>query len=232
MNALTDNVDLAAGEPAQAGLPEFIYHPAITPFPGKPESVLALLKALAKATLSFDPVVNTTNVAYMSKKGPVNYWYADQAEINRKTVRALAENGIVFNTIPSSGPAGVPVITATLWHEDGACMSASLTLPPYSDGLQDFGGALTYLHRYFMSKMLNLAGESEQEDGEGKPTADGEDTRAPTGEIPEALEKAKTVRELSLAMNAIPREQRARFMPYYNQRTEELENRAAQEARK
>jgi hypothetical protein len=222
MNA-PDYPVLQSGEPAQAGLPEWIYHPAITPFPGNPQSVLLLLKALAKATLNFEPIVNNQNVSYMKKTGPVNYWYADQAELNRKVVPALAAEGIIFNTLPQDGPNGAPIVTATLWHEEGACMTATLTVPPYADGLQDFGGALTYLHRYFMSKMLNLAGESEQEDGEGKPAAGGEDSHAPSGEIPESLTKAKTVRELSLAMNAIPREQRARFMPFYNQRSEQLE---------
>ncbi len=225
MNTLADGSALQPGESAQAGLPEFIYHPAITPFPGNPGTVLLLLKALARATLKFEPVVNNVNVAYTKDTGPVNYWYADQAELNRKTVRALAEEGLIFNTLPQDGPNDTKIVIATLWHDEGATMTAKLTVPSYVDGLQDFGGALTYLHRYFMSKMLNVAGESEPQDGEGRPAAESDEARGPNDVMPAALKDAKTIRELSLAMNAIPRDQRAKYMPFYHSRSEELEAR-------
>jgi hypothetical protein len=104
------------------------------------------------------------------------------------------------------------------------------------DNVKDFGGYITYLRRYQISAMLNVAADADLDSshggGEGEGESGGSDaprigapppTQAPfnPAEHPE-LTKAKDLSALNKAWLAIKEDKRTKFQAHYDARLEEL----------
>jgi len=97
--------------------------------------------------------------------GSYQYSYTDLATVVEKIVPALAENGLVWTTLPG-GTHDQPTLSYRLTHaETGESLDG--TMPLLMDGKTDaqaLGSALTYARRYSLCAVLNLVTD-EDDDG-------------------------------------------------------------------
>lgn len=94
--------------------------------------------------------------------------YADLATVLSAVNPALAKNGLAVVQTFDSTETGEQLLITRLLHTSGESISSHLPLV-ISKGrnpLHDFGGATTYLRRYSLLAMLNLAAGIEDDDGE------------------------------------------------------------------
>lgn len=114
----------------------------------------ALVEALAAAELEF-PVLtpDAVNPHFGSS-------YVTLGAIIAATRPALARHGLVLTQTMEPTDAAVHLVT-TLRHVQGGSLESRVPLPAWK-GPQDAGSLLTYLRRYSVSGLLNLA--SEQDD--------------------------------------------------------------------
>jgi hypothetical protein len=201
-----------------------------------------LFADLAKAQGEFEPI-EQNKTARIVKNGTLLYTfdYADMGEIRAKTTPALSKNGIAVIALPTVRDAqrGGHILRTMLCHKSGARIESVLALPGMGgekDNVKDFGGYITYLRRYQISAMLNVAADADLDSshggGEGEGESGGSDaprigapppTSAPfnPAEHPE-LAKATNLAQLNKAFGAIKEDKRAKFQAHYDARLEEL----------
>jgi hypothetical protein len=197
-----------------------------------------LFADLAKAQGEFEPI-EQNKTARIVKNGTLLYTfdYADMGEIRSKTTPALSKNNIAVIAIPTVRDArtGGHILRTMLVHKSGARIESVLALPGMGDkdNVKDFGGYITYLRRYQLSAMLNVAADADldsshgPEDGEGGSDAPRIGAPAPSqaphnaAEHPE-LAKAANIGALNKAWLAIKPENRPKFQAQYDARTDEL----------
>jgi hypothetical protein len=125
-----------------------------------------LIEALAKAQLTFKPVVKQTDNAAFMRGGKASK-YADLAEYIDATQKSLAENGLVVTQWPDVAPEAKSMsLVSYLMHSSGEWMRGKLTLPALGrDGLtaQSCGSSITYARRYSYAAITGCA--SEDDDG-------------------------------------------------------------------
>lgn len=187
--------------------------------------------ALAKAQGAFQPIEKNRSVTIdikndqKQKIGQYNFRYADLQEIRAKTTPALSENGLcLFQLVTEEGDG--TVIRTVLGHSTGAEITAVARLYRDDRDIKKFGAAITYLRRYIVSALLGVAADDDL-DEDRDPNA-GANTLPAAEELP-AMRDAKTIGELSKVMSGLPKEERAKYNPYYEQRMQELRA-ATQEA--
>lgn len=120
----------------------------------------ALAAALAKAQLSFDPLLKDTDNPYYRSK------YADLSSVIKATQKHLAANGLVVIQSPINREREAGVITL-LAHSSGQWHKSSLFLPAVMQGkdgkerfdAQSVGSALTYARRYTYQAAIGIAAE-------------------------------------------------------------------------
>lgn len=135
-----------------------------------------LVKALAKAQLSFKPVLKQVDNAAFMRGGKASK-YADLAEYIDATQESLAKNELVVMQWPDVSPdAKTMTIESLLCHGSGEWMRGRLTLPALGrDGFtaQSCGSSITYGRRYSYAAITGCA--SQDDDGNaasGKGTAE------------------------------------------------------------
>ncbi|CAG2132217.1 ERF family protein [Cupriavidus numazuensis] len=187
--------------------------------------------ALAKAQGAFQPIEKNRSVTIdikddqKRKIGSYNFRYADLQEIRAKTTPALSENGLcLFQLVTEENNS--TIIRTVLGHSTGAEITAVARLYRDDRDIKKFGAAITYLRRYIVSALLGVAADDDL-DEDGTPDA-GTDI-LPAAEEHPGLRDAKTIGELSRIMSGLPKEERATYNPYYEQRMKELRT-ASQEA--
>jgi hypothetical protein len=115
----------------------------------------ALVVALADAEQEFPPLVpDATNPHFGSQ-------YVTLGAIIAATRPPLARHGLVI-TQTMEPHEGVVHLVTTLRHIDGAVLESRVPLPAWK-GPQDAGSLLTYLRRYSVAGLLNLASESDDD---------------------------------------------------------------------
>jgi hypothetical protein len=92
---------------------------------------------------------------------------------------------------------------------------------PRGDGdIKTFGGLITYLRRYVITGMLNVAADADLEESEEPDAGAG---RSPVAaEIHPEMRDAASIGALSKVMSGLSKEEKAKYADYYNQRTQEL----------
>lgn len=140
----------------------------------------ALVAALAAAELEFETVTpDKTNTHFGNR-------YASLGAIIAATRPALARHGLVLTQrlAPHVGNADfiATKLVTTLHHVSGEVLTSEIVLPPWK-GPQDAGSLLTYLRRYTVAGLLNLASEDDDdgEDAQRAQQTQQRDTRGRSG---------------------------------------------------
>jgi hypothetical protein len=216
-------------------------------FPAPNGDIGAMFGDLAIAQGEFEEIEKNQTARIKNREGVFLYEfsYADMGEIIKKTRPALSKNGIAVVSIPTTrGKDGGHVLRTMLVHKSGARVESVLVIPSMrNDGqrdkessVKDFGGYITYLRRYQVSAMLNVAADADLDSSHSGEGEDGEragsdaprigappPTSAPfnPAEHPE-LAKATNLQQLNKAWLAIKEDKRPKFQAHYEARLEEL----------
>lgn len=143
------------------------------------DKMALLYAALARAQSKFKPIAKNREVTITTTKGGrYKFRYADLEEVNNATRAALAEEGLsIVQPVKSEPSTNAHWLETALVHKDGAAMTSRVDLKPpttYADP-KEFGAAVTYLRRYAITSLLNLAADDDL-DANGQPTGgDGDD---------------------------------------------------------
>lgn len=142
------------------------------------DKMALLYAALARAQSKFKPIAKNREVTIKTKTGgSFRFRYADLEEVNNATRAALAEEGLsIVQPVKSEPSTNAHWLETALVHKDGAAMTSRVDLKPpttYGDP-KEFGAAVTYLRRYAITSLLNLAADDDL-DANGQPTGDGDE---------------------------------------------------------
>lgn len=160
---------------------------------GQSATIGKLVMALAKAQGAYEPITKTKTVTVASRKeGARSYTfnYAPLEEIIRATRMALANNGLAIMQRVYGGGDTPLFLRTELWHETGEFLSSTVELPKHDPGPQAFGSVVTYMRRYILAPMLNVAAE---EDDDGN-TAEGNTATSYDRSPPRQVQGAPTAR--------------------------------------
>ncbi len=133
----------------------------------QPDKLGELAVALAKARAAFKPIPRnqTVNVT-MKSGGTYSFKFADLGSILSATTDALAENGLAVIQQPTELEDGSTVLETILAHESGCAIISTQRLPDLlqintafdiNAALQSRGSALSFMRRYAISAVLNIA---------------------------------------------------------------------------
>lgn len=139
---------------------------------GTPESWArrcGFLAAFAKAQANFAPIEKnrSAKIRGETKKGdPFEYTfhYADLKQVHTKTRPALAANGMSTSTQIEHDGTGVEM-TVMLSHQDGYERWSRVRVN-YGDDIKKFGGNVTYMRRYLLTSLLEVAADDDADDSD------------------------------------------------------------------
>lgn len=121
------------------------------------ENKAELFKALAAAQGEFSSAkLDKVNPHFKSR-------YASLSSLQEATRPILAKHGLAVTQIPQQAEGGL-IIETWLTHESGQYITSDWFIPD-NPNIQQFGSRLTYVKRYALSAILNIAGD-EDDDGE------------------------------------------------------------------
>lgn len=121
------------------------------------ESITNLVTALAKAQAEMkNPSYDSSNPHFKAK-------YASLAAVRDAVTPPLAANGLSL-TQPITVDGDTVVCETTLWHATGEFLTNVLRFPLAQQNVQGLGAVTTYLRRYSLMALLNVAGD-EDDDG-------------------------------------------------------------------
>jgi hypothetical protein len=128
----------------------------------KSESITKLAEALAAAQGEMENAdKNSTNPHFRSK-------YADLAEIINTVRPVLAKHGLSVTQFPSFDGTLAHVETI-IAHKSGEWMSGTTSSPVQKSDPQGIGSATTYLRRYSLAAVCNIAQEDDDANASSKP---------------------------------------------------------------
>ena len=121
------------------------------------------LQTLAQALASFH-----AEVGRISKQSTAQYGkYADLATVLTAVSPVLSKHGLVVTQTFSPFEGGCTLLRTTLLHASGESVTSDLPMPSTEgqrNALHAFGAATTYLRRYALLAILNLAAEDDDGD--------------------------------------------------------------------
>ncbi|QRQ86288.1 ERF family protein [Cupriavidus oxalaticus] len=194
-----------------------------------PESLGQLFEALASAQGEFMPIAKNRTAHVIpedSRKAPYSYDYSDMHEIREKTTPALSKHSLALMQIVTDKPNGGTHIRTIIAHKSAARVESSLSVVRGDADIKTFGATITILRRYIVAAMLNVAGEADLDESPDPNAGAGLSPVRP--EVHTGMRDATSIGELSKVMSGLPKDERAKYNPYFEQRMQEL--RAAQEA--
>ena len=122
-----------------------------------------LIESLCKATLEFEPITKDSNAKVKTKSGSeYGYSYASLDLIILSTRKALANNGLNIHHYTINKEDKTWLVTE-LRHISGCeadkteSMIDKFTGDSYMSTVQNFGSIITYLKRYHIAMLLNIA---------------------------------------------------------------------------
>ena len=128
------------------------------------EQINEIAQALAKAQADIKNATRGSENPFHKSK------YADLADIRNACQEQLSANGIAVIQAPSTDDQGHVSVTTRLLHTSGQWIETTMTGLPSADNqgritAQALGSVVTYLRRYTLAAMANVA--TEDDDGEG-----------------------------------------------------------------
>ncbi len=137
---------------------------------GTSESALVneLAAALAKAQGAFsNPAKDRENPYFGSR-------YATLGAVIEATRGPLADNGLsLTQTVGGGGGGRAPLLRTRLLHSSGQWLASEVPLFAAGKGSQVFGSELTYMRRYAVCALLNIAPAEGDDDGNAAQAAAG-----------------------------------------------------------
>ena len=151
----------------------------------KSESIATLAKALAKAQGEMENASkNSQNPHFRSK-------YADLAEIINTVRPILSKHGLSVTQFPSFDGTLAHVETI-IAHESGEWMSGTTSSPVQKADPQGIGSATTYLRRYSLAAVCNLAQEDDDANAASKtPKQPAQQPQRPSAQAPKPAPAAR-----------------------------------------
>ena len=124
--------------------------------------IAKIAPALVRAQGAMENPPRNRSVQVRTQAGAYTFRYATLDKITEMTRRVLAENGLcVLQPIVSTDKG--PALVTRLLHESGQWMECEILMPPLGNNPQSFGSAVTYLRRYSVSAMLNIAADEDDD---------------------------------------------------------------------
>jgi hypothetical protein len=194
---------------------------------GNPANLGEMFGALALAQGGFEPILKNREVTVQPKdqsKRAYKFKYADLEEIRSKTTPHLSKNGFALLSLVTAIDGDTHIRTI-LAHKTGARIESDMIVNRVGGEIKDFGATITYLRRYVVSAMLGVAADDDLDEDGQEPGAGGGNTTVGVP-VHAGLKNAKTLGELSKVMAGLPKEEKAKYAAYYNQRQDELEAQA------
>lgn len=154
--------------PAPAALAAAAVPPAVASLSESP-AINELAAALAKAQGAFsNPEKDRRNPHFGNS-------YATLGAVIETTRKALAENGLSLTQTVGGQP---PFLRTRLLHSSGQWLASEVPLFMAGKGSQVFGSEMTYMRRYAVCALLNIAPAEGDDDGNAAQAATGTATRA------------------------------------------------------
>lgn len=100
------------------------------------------------------PAVGKPNTA---DTGQYSYRYADLKDVTDTILPTLADNGLVWTTMPTVNENGAPMLHYQLLHISGESIEGWYPLPSAAGHPQNLGSAITYARRYALCAVTGLA---------------------------------------------------------------------------
>ena len=127
------------------------------------QTVGKLTEALAKAQIAFLPVKRTEKVDFSTAGGArKKYNYAPLEAVIEATKKALSDNGLaVMQTLKSAEES--TLLEPLLSHISGEWVKSEVYVGKQDLAPQLLGSALTYMRRYSLSAILNIASEEDDD---------------------------------------------------------------------
>jgi hypothetical protein len=121
-----------------------------------------IVPALVRAQAAMVNPPRNRSVQVRTQAGSYTFRYATLDKITDMTREALAQNGLcVLQPIVSTERG--PALVTRLLHESGQWMECEVGLPALGQNPQAFGSAVTYVRRYAISAMLNIAPDEDDD---------------------------------------------------------------------
>ena len=118
--------------------------------------------ALVRAQAAMENPARNRSVQVRTQGGTYSFRYATLDRITDMARRVLAANGLcVLQPIVSTERG--PALLTRLLHESGQWMECEIPLPPLGNNPQAFGSVVTYVRRYALSAMLNIAPDEDDD---------------------------------------------------------------------
>jgi ERF superfamily len=122
-----------------------------------------LAPALVRAQAAMENPSRNRSVQVRTQGGAYSFRYATLDRITDMARRVLAENGLCVIQPIVSSERGQPALLTRLLHESGQWMECEIPLPPLGPNPQAFGSVVTYVRRYALSAMLNIAPDEDDD---------------------------------------------------------------------
>jgi len=127
----------------------------------------AIAGALSKAQAELANITKQHTAQVRSKRGDgasYSYTYASLADVNDTIREPLAKNGLAISQLITSTDRGDLLVTMLMHAESGEWLRSAVLLPVAQGAdAQAVGSAITYMRRYSILAMLNIA--TEDDDG-------------------------------------------------------------------
>lgn len=124
--------------------------------------IAQIAPALVRAQAAMENPLRNRSVQVRTQAGSYQFRYATLDRITDMTRRVLAENGLCILQPIVSTERG-PALVTRLLHESGQWMECEVALPPLGQNPQAFGSVVTYVRRYAISAMLNIAPDEDDD---------------------------------------------------------------------
>jgi hypothetical protein len=158
------------------------------------ETIIELSNALAKAhTILSNPKKESVNPYFKSR-------YASLSEVINVSKQILATNGLSVVQMPGNVDGLVQVETVLL-HSSGEYISSIMSIVPIKTDVQSVGSYITYLRRYSLAALLNLAQEDDDSNSISGNTQAGNKNKIQNTTNPKIIEKFNNCKTTSEAQD-------------------------------
>jgi hypothetical protein len=124
--------------------------------------ITKIAPALVRVQAAIENPARNRSVQVRTQAGAYTFRYATLDKIIDMTRRVLAENGLcVLQPIVSTERG--PALVTRLLHESGQWMECEVGLPGLGSNPQAFGSVVTYVRRYSICAMLNIAADEDDD---------------------------------------------------------------------
>lgn len=173
-----------------------------------------LFTALAKVQGELGPAIKNA-------KGVHGSMFADLAECLNTIYPITSKNGISFIQLPCRAKTeGYLALKTMMCHDSGQFIETTLEMKPKDMTAWEVGSGISYLRRYTVSACVGLSqSDDDGNKAQGEPfkkKATIKEAKADKEKYLVWFNKAKNLTDLNKAMNAIPEDVRAGYMPFYD----------------